>query len=129
MQSYLDRSSNFTNPTAIRLLQLMDRKRTNLCVAVDCTTKAELLAITRQIGPFICLLKTHIDIILDFDQDLIEQLLLLSKHFDFMIFEDRKFADIGNTVKLQYSGGIYKISSWADITNAHAVPVILFDSG
>jgi orotidine-5'-phosphate decarboxylase len=75
------------------------------------------------------LLKTHIDIILDFDQDLIEQLLLLSKHFDFMIFEDRKFADIGNTVKLQYSGGIYKISSWADVTNAHAVPVILFDSG
>jgi len=28
----------------------------------------------------------------------------------------------GNTVKLQYSSGIYKIASWAHIVNAHAVP-------
>lgn len=28
----------------------------------------------------------------------------------------------GNTVKLQYSSGIYKISTWAHIVNAHALP-------
>lgn len=28
----------------------------------------------------------------------------------------------GNTVALQYSSGVYKIASWAHITNAHAVP-------
>ena len=58
----------------------------------------------------------------DFDHDLVQQLETLAKKHDFLIFEDRKFADIGNTVKHQYANGIYKIASWSHITNAHTVP-------
>jgi len=120
--SYGQRVPHFQNEAARKFLELMERKKSNLSVAADVLSKAELIKIADNLGPYICLLKTHIDIVEDFDQDLTQELLRLSKLHDFMIFEDRKFADIGNTVKYQYGNGIYHISDWADFVNAHTVP-------
>jgi len=122
MLTYSQRSALCANPTAKKLLELMDAKQTNLAIAADVITKKELLKIADELGPFICILKTHIDIVEDFDADLIIQLERLSEKHNFLIFEDRKFADIGNTVKYQYQNGIYNIADWAHITNAHTVP-------
>lgn len=122
MQTYAERAELCQNPTAIHLLKLMDRKKTNLCIAADVVMKEELLKIARELGPEICVLKTHIDIIADFNADLIIELQRLAEQHDFLLFEDRKFADIGNTVKYQYQDGIYNIADWAHITNAHSVP-------
>lgn len=99
----------------------MEEKQTNLCIAADVTTKNQLLKIADSLGSQICVLKTHIDIITDFDQNLISQLQALSQQHNFLIFEDRKFADIGNTVKYQYQDGMYHIANWAHIVNAHTV--------
>ena len=85
-------------------------------------SKKELIDLAEAIGQEICVLKTHIDIVDDFDMDLIIQLERLSEKYEFLLFEDRKFADIGNTVKHQYQDGVYHIADWAHIVNAHTVP-------
>lgn len=122
VKTYLERAAAHPNAAARKLLEIMDRKKTNLCVSVDVTTSAEVLEVVRNVAPAVCMVKTHIDIISDFTPALTEELAKLADEFDFVIFEDRKFADIGNTVALQYSSGVHKIADWSHITNAHPLP-------
>lgn len=120
--SYTARAETHPSPLAQRLFRLMDQKKTNLCASFDVTNSEEFLSLIDKIGPYICLAKTHMDIIDDFTYEgTITPLLALAKKHNFLIFEDRKFADIGSTVKSQYSSGVIKIAKWADITNAHGI--------
>jgi orotidine-5'-phosphate decarboxylase len=58
----------------------------------------------------------------DFGADTIDGLTRLASQHDFLIFEDRKFIDIGNTVQKQYKGGALRIHEWAHIVNASVLP-------
>jgi uridine monophosphate synthetase len=120
--AYQERANLVKHPLTKQLLHLMASKKTNLALSADVTRKKELLTLADAIGPEICVFKTHIDIIEDFDADLTKQLKQLASKHNFLLFEDRKFADIGNTVQLQYRAGIYHIAEWADIINAHSIP-------
>jgi hypothetical protein len=73
MISYAQRAEQCANPTAKKLLMLMDKKQTNLAIAADVTTRAEILKIAQELGPEICVLKTHIDIIVDFNLNSIKK--------------------------------------------------------
>ncbi len=113
---------SINNKVTQRLLDTIQRKRTNLTLSLDVTTAEEFFSILNSCADKIALLKTHVDIIQDYDENFVSRLLEMKEKHDFLIFEDRKFADIGNTVRHQYRGGIYKISSWADIVTVHLVP-------
>ncbi|CEO95840.1 Uridine 5'-monophosphate synthase [Plasmodiophora brassicae] len=119
--SYAARVPLATNAIARRLLELMDEKKTNLCLSADVLTASQLVAIANALGPYICMLKTHVDIVSDFTGDLGAQLRDCAQRHRFLIWEDRKFADIGSTVAQQFAGGVYQIASWADVTDAHAI--------
>lgn len=73
--------------------------------------------VIQALGPYIAVFKTHCDIVSDFSNDTIKELKKLSEKHDFLIFEDRKLVDIGNTVQKQYHGGILKLSEWAHFVN------------
>jgi len=120
--SYQERAAHCHAPQAARLLTLMHEKKTNLALSADVTRAEQLITLAETLGPEICVLKTHIDIIQDFTPTLTQTLVQIAKTHEFLLFEDRKFADIGATVKAQYAGGIYQIAEWANLINAHCLP-------
>jgi len=119
--SYSKRAKLTTNPLASKLLELMESKQTNLCLAADLTKMDAILELANIAGPHIAVLKTHVDIIEDFNENFIFRLKELARQHRFLLMEDRKFGDIGNTVSLQYRHGFYKIAEWADLITVHPI--------
>lgn len=120
--SYVERLKVCQNATGKKLFQIMSDKQSNLCVAADLTSTAKILQLAEQLGSHICVLKLHVDIIEDFSEKFIDKLQQISTARNFLIMEDRKFADIGKTVQLQFNKGMYQISNWADLVTAHSLP-------
>jgi uridine monophosphate synthetase len=104
-----------------KLLSVMKRKKTNLILSLDTEDPDEFFSILESTADKIAMVKTHVDIIRDFTPEFITRLQALAKNGDFLIFEDRKFADIGNTVKHQFYGGVYRIAEWADCVTSHLI--------
>ena len=120
--AFEERIAHCQSPCGRKLMQLVATKQTNLAISIDLTDAVEIIKLLEQIGPELCIVKTHVDIIGNYSKDFIRQLLQLSQEHQFLIFEDRKFADIGHTAREQYRGGIYHIAEWAHIVNAHSLP-------
>ncbi|MCJ1403629.1 orotidine 5'-phosphate decarboxylase [Xylographa trunciseda] len=110
------------HPLQVYLYRLISIKRSNLCVSADVHSTTALLRLAEEVGDHICVLKTHADIVDDFGDRTINGLREISQRKKFLIFEDRKFGDIGSTVQSQYTRGPLRIASWAHLTNAHIFP-------
>ena len=124
--SYSERANNATHPLSAYLLRLIVLKKSNLCLSADVSTTQQLLHFADSIGPSIVVLKTHYDLINNWDYNPDHgtgaKLARLARQHGFLIFEDRKFGDIGNTVQLQYTEGTAKIIEWSHITNVNMIP-------
>ena len=120
--SYEEKLHICDHSVAQKLLEIAIGKKSNLIVSADVTSTQELLDLAEKVGPHIVAFKTHIDILLDFDHDkTILPLKDLATKYNFLLMEDRKFADIGNTQEMQFSYGTYKISQWADLVTAQVI--------
>lgn len=103
-QTYAERSEAANlSPLATYLLRLVHIKKTNLCVSADVRTTTELLQLAEEVGEHICILKTHSDIIKDFGDKTIRGLNEVARRKGFLIFEDRKFMDIGSTCRISFA--------------------------
>ena len=124
--SYSARAAKASHPLSNYLLRLMSIKHSNLCLSADVSNANQLLNLADTIGPSIVVLKTHYDLINNWDYNPTTgtgaKLARLARRHGFLIFEDRKFGDIGNTVQLQYTEGTAKIIEWSHITNVNMIP-------
>ncbi len=97
-------------------------KKSNLILSLDVTTQKAFFDMLEPLAGEIVMVKTHVDILDDFDAGFIRRLRDMADSAGFLIFEDRKFADIGNTVRHQFRGGAYRIADWADCVTVHPLP-------
>jgi uridine monophosphate synthetase len=125
-QSFGERANTASHPLSSYLLRLMVLKKSNLCLSADVSTTNQLLFLADSIGPSIVVLKTHYDLISNWDYNPTTgtgaRLARIARRHGFLIFEDRKFGDIGNTVQMQYTEGTAKIIEWSHITNVNMIP-------
>lgn len=103
-----------------KIFTLMLKKNSNLCLAVDYTETAKILQLVEKAGPFVVAIKIHADGIVDFSKEFTSRLVRLANDHDFIIFEDRKFGDTGNTNLLQLKGAL-SVAEWADLVTVHSV--------
>ncbi|PKS12201.1 hypothetical protein jhhlp_001500 [Lomentospora prolificans] len=123
---YAARAEAATHPLTAYLLRLMELKNSNLCLSADVGTARDLLHLADKLGPSIVVLKTHYDVVAGWDFNpqtgTGAKLAALARKHGFLIFEDRKFGDIGNTVQMQYTSGAARIIDWAHIVNVNMLP-------
>ena len=114
------RWASCANPLAHRYMETAARKQSLVCLAADMRSVGELIDLVEEVGPHIAALKTHVDMVDDFSIESWQGLIDSAEKHDLLLFEDRKFADIGKVSQNQMAG-IHDIRSWADIVTAHRI--------
>ena len=119
-EAWGERWISAASSTARAYMQVAASKHSLVCLAADKPTMAELTELINAVGPHIAALKTHVDLVNDWTPEAWKVFCNQAKAMDLLIFEDRKFADIGGISQHQM-GGIYAIGAWSDLVTAHLI--------
>ena len=104
-----------------RIKEIMTLKQSNLCVSIDFTKTNTILSCIETLKDNIVIAKIHCDIIDDFTKEFVDRISELCLKNNILIFEDRKFSDIGSTFHKQFIGGIFNIRDWCHLTTFHGI--------
>ena len=115
-----ERWDNSTSDIARKYMEVASRKKTLVCLAADRRTMSGLFELIDSVGPYLAALKTHVDLIDDWTPESWSEFCKKAHDADLLIFEDRKFADIGKISRDQMAG-VYDIRSWSDLVTAHLI--------
>ena len=110
----------YKNTLADRLYRISLDKKSNLVVACDLDTCDEIIALVEKIHPYIVGVKLHVDTLQDFSHSFVDKLTQYASQYNFIVIEDRKFADIG-AIAIKQLGGLYQIGKWADAVTVHTI--------
>ena len=119
-EAWGERWISATSSTARAYMQVAASKQSLVCLAADKPTMAELTELINAVGPHIAALKTHVDLVNDWSPEAWKVFCEQATAMELLIFEDRKFADIGGISRHQM-GGIYAIGAWSDLVTAHLI--------
>ena len=108
------------SPMARRFMEVSTAKQSLVCLAADRTTMKGLFDLLDAVSPYVAALKTHVDLVEDWSPEAWAKFCEMANEANLLIFEDRKFADIGKISRRQM-GGIYDIRSWSDLVTAHLI--------
>lgn len=109
-----------TSPLARRYMRVASEKQSLVCLAADRNTMGGLMTLIDDVGPHVAALKTHVDLVDDWTPEAWADFCKAAHEANLLIFEDRKFADIGGISRAQMAGK-YDIRSWSDVVTAHLI--------
>ncbi len=102
---------------AKRYMTVAAEKQSLVCLAADRNTMAGLMDLIAAVGPHVAALKTHVDLVDDWSPEAWGDFCKAAHEANLLIFEDRKFADIGGISRAQMAGQ-FDIRSWSDLVTA-----------
>ena len=117
----MDRARSIGNDAGQLLLSTAYRKQSFLCVSLDLPTAELVVHALKALHPVICAAKLHADALPDLTHDHLEDIQRIAREHHVVLIEDRKFSDIGHTVRAQYCNGPHRIITWAHLVTVHSI--------